>query len=201
MGPRLLPPRLLLLSALLLPPLLCGAEDTPPLPQATLPPPPVVTNRSQPAAPYNNTYPRPPGSPGSPLLRSLYVVTGLIVLAALYFLIRAFRCVRRTPPPPGRGQSSRASRPTCLGVLKPSAPASRGWLGGCGKSHVVRCYFSEVWVLPLVFQREPRRREVVGCVGHRESPEHYAAPPAWRRASRPPVQFASASRGWPHRSL
>ncbi|KAM9732117.1 protein FAM174C isoform 1-T1 [Dama dama] len=91
MGPRLLPPRLLLLSALLLPPLLCGAEDTPPSPQATLPPPPVVTNGSQPAAPHNNTHPRPPGSPGSPLLRSLYVVTGLIVLAALYFLIRAFR--------------------------------------------------------------------------------------------------------------
>lgn len=134
MGLRLLPPRLLLLSALLLPPLLCGAEDTPPSPQATLPPPPpVVTNRSQPAAPYNNTHPRPPGSPGSPLLRSLYVVTGLIVLAALYFLIRAFRCVRRTPPPPGRGQSPRASSPTCLGALKPSAPASRGWLGGCGK--------------------------------------------------------------------
>lgn len=90
----MLPPRLLLLSALLLPPLLCGAEDTPPLPQATLPPPPVVTNGSQPAAPHNNTHPRPPGSPdspGSPLLRSLYVVTGLIILAALYFLIRAFR--------------------------------------------------------------------------------------------------------------
>lgn len=116
MGPRLLPPRLLLLSALLLPPLLCGAEDTPPSPQATLPPPPVVTNGSQPAASYNSTHPRPPGSPGSPLLRSLYVVTGFIVLAALYFLIRAFRCVRRTPPPPGRSQSSRASRPTCLGA-------------------------------------------------------------------------------------
>lgn len=61
---------------------------------ATLPPPPVVTNGSQPAAPHNNTHPRPPGSPdspGSPLLRSLYVVTGLIILAALYFLIRAFR--------------------------------------------------------------------------------------------------------------
>ena len=41
----------------------------------------------------------------------------------------------------------------------------------------------------------------MGCVGHRESPEHYAAPPAWRRASRPPIQFASASWGWPQRSL
>ncbi|XP_010842876.1 PREDICTED: uncharacterized membrane protein C19orf24 homolog [Bison bison bison] len=92
MGPRLLPPRLLLLSALLLPPLLYGAEDTPPSPQATLsPPPPVVTNGSQPGAPHNNTHLWPLGSPGSPLLRSLYVVTGLIVLAALYFLIRAFR--------------------------------------------------------------------------------------------------------------
>ena len=97
----MLPPRLLLLSALLLPPLLYGAEDTPPSPQATLsPPPPVVTNGSQPGAPHNNTHLWPLGSPGSPLLRSLYVVTGLIVLAALYFLIRAFRCVRPTPPPP-----------------------------------------------------------------------------------------------------
>ena len=100
MGPRLLPPRLLLLSALLLPPLLYGAEDTPPSPQDTLSlSPPVVTNGSQPGAPHNDTHPGPLGSPGSPLLRSFYVVTGLIVLAALYFLIRAFRCVRRTPPP------------------------------------------------------------------------------------------------------
>ncbi|XP_040096138.1 protein FAM174C [Oryx dammah] len=94
MGPRLLPRRLLLLSALLLPPLLYGAEDTPPSPQATLslsPPPPVVTNGSQPGAPHNTTHPGPLGSPGSPLLRSFYVVTGLIILAALYFLIRAFR--------------------------------------------------------------------------------------------------------------
>ena len=41
----------------------------------------------------------------------------------------------------------------------------------------------------------------MGCVGHRESPEHYDAPPAWRRASRPSIQFPSASWGWPHRSL
>ena len=130
MGPRLLPPpRLLLLSALLLPPLLYGAEEAPPSPQATLsPPPPVVTNGSQPGAPHNNTPLWPLGSPGSPLLRSLYVVTGLIVLAALYFLIRAFRCVRPTPPPPGRSQSSRASRPHVLRRLKRSAPASRGWV-------------------------------------------------------------------------
>lgn len=53
--------------------------------------PPVVTNGSQPGAPHNDTHPGPLGSPGSPLLRSFYVVTGLIVLAALYFLIRAFR--------------------------------------------------------------------------------------------------------------
>nr|XP_014332053.1 PREDICTED: uncharacterized membrane protein C19orf24 homolog [Bos mutus] len=65
MGPRLLPPRLLLLRALLLPPTV--------------------------GAPHSNTRLWPLGSPGSPLLRSLYVVTGLIVLAALYFLIRAFR--------------------------------------------------------------------------------------------------------------
>ncbi|MBW05187.1 putative membrane protein C19orf24, partial [Eschrichtius robustus] len=94
MGPRVLPPRLLLLPALLLPALLCGAEDTrsPSLRrrQATLLPQPAVTNGSQPGAPHNSTHPWPLGSPDSPLLRSLYVVTGLIFLAVLYFLIRAF---------------------------------------------------------------------------------------------------------------
>ncbi|TKC40812.1 uncharacterized membrane protein C19orf24 homolog [Monodon monoceros] len=95
MGLRVLPPRLLLLSALLLSVQLFGAADaTPPLlrrTQATLLPHPVVTNGTQPGAPHNTTHPWPLGSPDSPLLRSLYVVTGLIVLAVLYFLIRAFR--------------------------------------------------------------------------------------------------------------
>nr|XP_059862496.1 protein FAM174C isoform X2 [Delphinus delphis] len=94
MGLRVLPPRLLLLWALLLPVQLFGAADpTPPLlrrAQATLSPHPAVTNGSQPGAPHNTTRPWPLGSPDSPLLRSLYVVTGLIVLAVLYFLIRAF---------------------------------------------------------------------------------------------------------------
>ncbi|XP_022381644.1 uncharacterized membrane protein C19orf24 homolog isoform X2 [Enhydra lutris kenyoni] len=86
MGPRVpLPPLLLLL--LLLPPraLLYGAEE------ATLSPTSAVTNGSQPGSPHNSTYSRPPGSPGSALLRSFYVLTGLSGLAALYFLIRAFR--------------------------------------------------------------------------------------------------------------
>ncbi|KAB1259571.1 putative membrane protein C19orf24 [Camelus dromedarius] len=95
MGPRVLPPRLLLLPALLLPTLLRGTEEaTPPLlstAQATLLPLRAATNWSHPGAPHNSTHPRPPGSPGSPLLRSLFVVTGLIGLALLYFLIRAFR--------------------------------------------------------------------------------------------------------------
>ncbi|XP_047633696.1 protein FAM174C [Phacochoerus africanus] len=97
MGPRVLPPRLLLLlpPALLLPALLCGAEEAAPpslrSTQAALSPPPAVTNGSQPGAPHNSTHQGPLGSPGSPLVRSIYVVTGLICLALLYFLIRAFR--------------------------------------------------------------------------------------------------------------
>ncbi|XP_057565427.1 protein FAM174C [Hippopotamus amphibius kiboko] len=86
MGPRVLPPRLLLLlPALLLPALLRGAEET------TLSLLPAATNGSQPGAPHNSTHARPPGAPGSPLLRSLYVVLGFTVLAVLYFLIRTFR--------------------------------------------------------------------------------------------------------------
>lgn len=136
MGLRVLPPRLLLLSALLLQVQLFGAADpTPPSlrrAQATLLPHPAVTNGSQPGAPHNTTRPWPLGSPDSPLLRSLYVVTGLIVLAVLYFLIRAFRCVRRTPPPlPWRGQWARVSRPKCCGAKAPplrrGSPSSRGW--------------------------------------------------------------------------
>lgn len=123
MGPRVLPPPppplllLLLLRALLLSALLCGAEGAaPPSPrpvQATLSPPPAVTNGSQPGQPgppHNSTHSRPPDSPGSPLLRSFYVLTGLSGLAALYFLIRAFRCVRRTPPGAASQRAPRASR-------------------------------------------------------------------------------------------
>ncbi|XP_035141156.2 protein FAM174C isoform X1 [Callithrix jacchus] len=91
MGPSVLPPPLLLL--LLLAALPCGAEEAlPPRPaQATLSPPPAVTNGSQPGGPYNSTHARPPGTSGSPLLRSLYVVMGFCGLAVLYFLIREFR--------------------------------------------------------------------------------------------------------------
>lgn len=83
-------PLLLLLSALL-----CGAQEAaPPSPrpvQARLSPSPAVTNGSQPGSPHNSTHARPPASPGSSLLRFFYVLTGLSGLAALYFLIRAFR--------------------------------------------------------------------------------------------------------------
>ncbi|XP_040485702.1 protein FAM174C [Ursus maritimus] len=96
MGPRVPPPPLLLpllLRALLLSALLCGAEEaaSPRRVQATLSSPPAVTNGSQPGSPHNSTYSRPPDSSGSALLRSFYVLTGLSGLAALYFLIRAFR--------------------------------------------------------------------------------------------------------------
>ncbi|XP_006876806.1 PREDICTED: uncharacterized membrane protein C19orf24 homolog [Chrysochloris asiatica] len=88
MGPReltrMLP--LMLLPALLLP---CGAREAAPTPlsvaQTTLPPP-AVTNGSRPGARHNSTHP-----PGSALLRSFYVLTGLCGLTALYFLIRALR--------------------------------------------------------------------------------------------------------------
>ncbi|XP_044609640.1 protein FAM174C [Equus asinus] len=100
MGPRVLPLPpppllLLLLPAILLPALLCGAQETTPRSSrpvhATLSPSPAVTNGSQPGAPHNGTHPRAPAAPGSPLLRSFYVLTGLSGLVALYFLIRAFR--------------------------------------------------------------------------------------------------------------
>nr|KAF6479202.1 hypothetical protein HJG59_001749 [Molossus molossus] len=85
----------LLLSTLLLSPLLCGGQEaTSSLPhpaQATLSPRQVVMNGSQSGASHNHTHPLMPGSPGSPLLRSFYVLTGFISLAALYFLIRAIR--------------------------------------------------------------------------------------------------------------
>uniref|UniRef100_A0A2K5PF69 Family with sequence similarity 174 member C n=3 Tax=Cebinae TaxID=38070 RepID=A0A2K5PF69_CEBIM len=94
MGPSVLPPPLLLLlPVLLLAAVPCGAEEaSPPRPaEATLSPPPAVTNGSQPGGPHNSTHARPPGTSGSALLRSLYVIMGFCGLAVLYFLIREFR--------------------------------------------------------------------------------------------------------------
>ncbi|KAM9688286.1 protein FAM174C isoform 1-T1 [Trichechus inunguis] len=96
-GPQVAPPPplSLLLQALLLSALLYGAQgatlSTQPTAKTTpsSPPPPAVTNDSQPGSPHNGTHPL--SSPGSPLLRSFYVLTGISGLAALYFLIRAFR--------------------------------------------------------------------------------------------------------------
>lgn len=102
MGPVVLSPSLLMLPALVLLALLCGVggaePPSSPTTQTTLSLPHAVRNGSQPDASHNGTHPGPPGLPGSPLLRSFYVLTGLSGLVALYFLIRAFRCVRRTPP-------------------------------------------------------------------------------------------------------
>ncbi|XP_005332239.2 protein FAM174C [Ictidomys tridecemlineatus] len=87
MGPRV-PPALLLL----LPALLCWAEDAASSQPAPSPSPqPATTNGSQPDEPHNRTHAWVPGAQGSALLRSFYVLTGLCGLAALYFLIRAFR--------------------------------------------------------------------------------------------------------------
>ncbi|XP_026269732.1 protein FAM174C [Urocitellus parryii] len=87
MGPRV-PPALLLL----LPALLCWAEDAAPSQPAPAPSPqPATTNGSLPDEPHNRTHAWVPGAQGSALLRSFYVLTGLCGLAALYFLIRAFR--------------------------------------------------------------------------------------------------------------
>lgn len=144
MGPRVPPPPFLLpllLRALLLSALLCGAEEaaSPRRVQATLSSPPAVTNGSQPGSPHNSTYSRPPDSSGSALLRSFYVLTGLSGLAAFYFLIRAFRCGRRAPPPPpGRGQLSCAWRLTCRREAPPPGPdwparsADVTWAGWVG---------------------------------------------------------------------
>lgn len=77
---------------LLLPALLCWAEDAAPSQPAPSPSPqPATTNGSQPDEPHNRTHAGVPGAQGSALLRSFYVLTGLCGLAALYFLIRAFR--------------------------------------------------------------------------------------------------------------
>lgn len=147
MGPRVLPPPpplLLLPLALLLAALSCGAKEaSPPRPAQVTSPPLVVTNGSQPGAPHNSTHAGPPVSPGSAVKRSFYVILGFCGLAVLYFLIRAFRCVRRTrAPSPSRGQLARASCVTCraAGFPPPSLPPSRSewaWAGLCGDRHVV----------------------------------------------------------------
>ncbi|XP_004614983.2 protein FAM174C [Sorex araneus] len=83
MGLRALPTPLPLL---LLCALLSEAEE-----HAPTSPPPAATNGSAPGTPHNSTSLRAPDSYGPALRRSLYVLTGFTVLAALYFLIRAFR--------------------------------------------------------------------------------------------------------------
>lgn len=144
MGPYVLSPSLLLLLALVLLALLCGVREAA-LPsscptQAMVSLHQAVTNGSQPGAPHNGTHPGPlgsPGSPGSPLLRSFYVLMGLSGLVALYFLIRAFRCVRRTLPV--RPISARLA-PHVLGRENPAFP-ERAWalsrlrhvVGVCGR--------------------------------------------------------------------
>ncbi|KAK1342956.1 hypothetical protein QTO34_015724 [Cnephaeus nilssonii] len=93
MGLCLLPRSLL--PTLLLSVLLFGtqgaASSSPRLAQTTLSPSQALTNGSQPGAPHNSTHPSPPGSPGSQILRSFYVLSGFLSLAVLYFLIRALR--------------------------------------------------------------------------------------------------------------
>ncbi|XP_024424619.1 protein FAM174C isoform X2 [Desmodus rotundus] len=92
---RCVVPLLLLLPVLLLSGLLCGVQEVTSLSsrslQSTLLPPQAIVNGSRLAALHNSTYLQPPGSLGSQLLRSLYVLIGLTSLAVLYFLIRAFR--------------------------------------------------------------------------------------------------------------
>ncbi|XP_036994278.2 protein FAM174C isoform X2 [Artibeus jamaicensis] len=88
-------PLLLLLPSLLLSALFCRVQEVTSLSsrssQSTLSPPQAIANESQPAAPHNSTHLQPPGSLSSQLLRSFYVLIGFTSLAALYFLIRAFR--------------------------------------------------------------------------------------------------------------
>lgn len=91
----MLSPSLVLLLELVLLALLCGVREAAPQSsrptQAMVSLPQAVTNGCQPGAQHNGTHPGPLGSPGSPLLRSFYVLMGLSGLVALYFLIRAFR--------------------------------------------------------------------------------------------------------------
>lgn len=120
MGPRV-PPAVFLL----LPALICSAEDAA-LSQAAPSPQPATTNGSHPGAPHNSTHAWAPGTQGSALLRSFYVLTGLCGLAALYFLIRAFRFVgRKLLPLPYHSQLTRA---TCGGgVLLPRGLPTAGF--------------------------------------------------------------------------
>lgn len=139
----MLPRPLLLLPGLLLLALLCGAEEPAPASprpvETTRSSLQAVTNGSKPDALHNSTHPGPPGSPGSPLIRSFYVLTGFCGLAAVYFLIRAFRCVRRTPPLLGCGQSARPSLRTYWGARSLLFRSGRGpfrgvvtWFGCVG---------------------------------------------------------------------
>ncbi|XP_066133764.1 protein FAM174C isoform X1 [Saccopteryx bilineata] len=90
MGPLMLPPLLLLTTLLSA---LCGAQEAafrlPRLAGSMLLSREALMNGSQPGVPHNSTHPL--GSPGPALLRSFYVLTGLVSLSVLYFLIRAFR--------------------------------------------------------------------------------------------------------------
>lgn len=119
-----------LLSTLLLSVLLFGTQgassSSPRLAQTTLSPSQALTNGSQPGVPHNSTHPSPPGSQGSlsaQLLRSFYVLSGFLSLAVLYFLIRAFRYVRRTPASLACQMSSRLAPH----VLKGERPAPKEW--------------------------------------------------------------------------
>lgn len=129
MGPRVSPPSLPLL---LLWALLSAAAEL------TLQPPPAVTNGSAAGPPHNST--RPVGAldpPAGWVWRSFYVLTGFTVLAALYFLIRAFRCVSaRRPRRPISAQllgrvALRWGRWAGLPPgLCPSGTLARRWPGG-----------------------------------------------------------------------
>lgn len=125
MGLCLLPRSLL--PTLLLSVLLFGtqgaASSSPRLAQTTLSPSQALTNGSQPGAPHNSTHPSPPGSPGSQILRSFYVLSGFLSLAVLYFLIRALRYVRRMPASLACQMSSRLAPH----VLKGERPAPEEW--------------------------------------------------------------------------
>lgn len=169
MGPRVPPPPLLLLllRALLLWALLCGAEEAVPPPprasQTTLSPTPAVTNGSQPGSPHNSTYSRPPGSPGAQLLRSFYVLTGLSGLAALYFLIRAFRCVWRAPPRRPGAASRRAPGASRVGAKpRPRRDAVVTWAGGGARASpgrgLPRASARRGWV-PAQLRLPARRRQ------------------------------------------
>lgn len=135
MGLYVLSPPLPLLLELVLLALFCGVQEAAPQSSG---PTQAMTNGSQPGALHNGTHPGPLGSPGSPLLRSFYVLMGLSGLVALYFLIRAFRCVRRTLPV--RPISARLA-PHVLGRENPAFP-ERAWAFSL-RRHVVGVWESD----------------------------------------------------------